>query len=290
MWGKKSSAKARKRVDLFTRQARTPGGAQPSRLGERRRKTRRIVLYLIGVAILVCIGFAVWGMWQPGFRIHTIEFSGGDDSLRPIVQETLRGTYLGMLPRDSMFLLPEHAIRSRLLATDAKIAAVSITRVGFDTLSIKLVLRSPLARWCGLAPTPDVEEYCYTFDSSGYIFAAAGSSTPVAIPLKLYAPLKDGTQEPLRARIPVIADSPATLDFASELKTLGSSVARIVVHGDEVSDFLESGTRVTYVLGQEQEAFTALTSARSNFNLADGSIDYIDLRFEGKVYVKKKAE
>ena len=290
MWGKKSSAAPRKRTDPFGSRGSVPGSVAPSRLADRRRKSRRIFVYLIGIAIVLFAGFSIWGMWQPEFRIHTIQIFGGDDSLRPIVQQAISGTYFGIVPRDSMFVLPEHAIRERLLATDAKVAAVSIARVGFDTLSIKLVLRSPLARWCGISPTPGVEEYCYVFDSSGNIFGAAGSSTPVALPLKLYAPLAKDVQEPLRASIPVIASSPATLDFSSELKTLGAAVSSIVVRGDEVDDLLVSGTRITYVLGQEQDAFAALMSAKSNFNLSDGSVDYIDLRFEGKVYLKKKEE
>ncbi|MDO8566972.1 MAG: hypothetical protein Q7R58_02365, partial [bacterium] len=62
----------------------------------------------------------------------------------------------------------------------------------------------------------------------------------------------------------------------------------IVIHDGEVDNNLASGTRITYVLGREQDAFTALVSARENFNLADGSVDYVDLRFDGKVYLKKK--
>ncbi|MDP1759930.1 MAG: hypothetical protein Q8L01_00440, partial [Candidatus Woesebacteria bacterium] len=67
------------------------------------------------------------------------------------------------------------------------------------------------------------------------------------------------------------------------------SVTRVILRGDEVDDMLASGTRVTYVLGNEQNAFTSLVSARENLNLADGSIDYVDLRFDGKAYLKKKA-
>jgi hypothetical protein len=43
-----------------------------------------------------------------------------------------------------------------------------------------------------------------------------------------------------------------------------------------------------YVLGSEQEAFTALVSAKDSLSLSDGSVDYVDLRFSGKVYVKRK--
>ena len=77
-------------------------------------------------------------------------------------------------------------------------------------------------------------------------------------------------------------------DFARELATLGSPTTRIAIHDGEVNDYLASGTRVTYVLGHEQDAFTALVSARENLNLSDGSLEYVDLRFDGKVYVKRK--
>lgn len=276
----------RKRTDLFGRQAK-PRAVVPSRLALRRRKGRKIFIYILGTVVLAFFGFSIWLMWQPDLRVHTIQLFGGDDSLRSVAAAAMQETYLGIVPRDSIFFIPEHAIRERLLAADSKVAAVSVSRVGFDGISIKLIMRDSLARWCGLSPTPDVEEYCYVFDSSGYIFAAAGSSTPTAISLSLYAPLADDTLEPLRATIPVIAQSPGTLDFANEVKMLGSPVKSVVVRGDEVDDYLQSGTRITYVLGHEQDAYTALTSAQSNFNLADGSVDYIDLRFDGKVYIKK---
>jgi len=81
---------------------------------------------------------------------------------------------------------------------------------------------------------------------------------------------------------------PSAFNFARQLSSFGSPVSSIVFRADEVDEYLASGTRVTYLLGDEQNAFTALASARDNFNLADGSIQYVDLRFGGKVYVKKK--
>ena len=62
----------------------------------------------------------------------------------------------------------------------------------------------------------------------------------------------------------------------------------IVLRGDEVNDYLESGTRVTYVLGNEENAFTALASSKDTLNFSDGSLEYVDLRFDGKVYLKRK--
>ena len=94
--------------------------------------------------------------------------------------------------------------------------------------------------------------------------------------------------EPLRATIADANALPAAFDLARQIGTFGSRVSDIVIRGDEADDLLASGTRVTYVLGTEQDAFTALTSAKSNLNLADGSLEYVDLRFPGKVYLKKK--
>ncbi|MFZ2500984.1 MAG: hypothetical protein WAW90_03320, partial [Minisyncoccia bacterium] len=83
---------------------------------------------------------------------------------------------------------------------------------------------------------------------------------------------------------------PSAFDFARQLTTLGSPASRVAFHDGEVDDYLVSGTRITYVLGNEQNAFTALVSAHKNFNLADGSIEYVDLRFDGKVYLKRKGD
>ena len=163
-------------------------------------------------------------------------------------------------------------------------------------MRIKVDGRVAVARWCGLAPTLGVEEYCYTFDANGLIFAptsevgapteSVGAATINTF--KLYAPLVGETLEPLRATIASSELLPTTFDFARQLASLGSPVSSIVIHDGEVDMYLASGTRVTYVLGDGQNAYTALVSARSNINLIDGSLDYVDLRFGGKVYTKRR--
>jgi hypothetical protein len=126
------------------------------------------------------------------------------------------------------------------------------------------------------------------FDANGLIFAAAEQAAAPINSFALYAPLASETEEPLRATIAHAENLPAVFDFARQLDTFGSPVTHIVFRGDEVDMFAKSGTRVTYVLGNEQSAFTALVSARGNLDLASGSIDYVDLRFGGKMYIKRK--
>lgn len=265
------------------------------RLAARRRLRRRRILGALGVLFaLLCAGI-VYELNQSAVRISHVTVYGADQSLADIANANMQGKYFGIIPRDSTFFYPGSSIRAGIIAAHPDIAAVSIFHNGLTGLSVKVDERVPIARWCGLAPTPGVEEYCYVFDANGLVFAAAATTTETVNNFTLYAPLDSarggplvgGTQEPLLA---VIADAdklPAAFDFARRLATFGSPVTEVILRGDEVDDILESGTRITYVLGNEENAFTALTSARDSFDLADGSLNYVDLRFSGKMYLKK---
>lgn len=257
------------------------------RLTERRRNRRRRAVIAFCILVLILLGTGVWGLGQNAVRISRIEILGTDQSLASYATSAMQGNYLGIVPRNSIFFFPEERIRADILASNNNIAAVSILRNGFTSVSIKVDYRVPIARWCGLSPTAGVDEYCYVFDSSGVIFSAVSTTTQTINKFKLYTSLVDETLEPLRSTVVNAEKLPAIFDFARQLSTIGSPVASVVIHNDEVDNTLTSGTRVTYVLGRERDAFTALVSAGNNINLSDGSVDYVDLRFEGKVYVKR---
>lgn len=273
MWGRISSA-----------------GRGNDRFTARRRLRRRRTFILSCVVLVLLAGGAVYGLRQSSVRISHVQIFGADRSLADVAVAAMQGNYFGSIPRDSTFFFPASRIRADIIALRPDIAAVSIFRSGLTGLTIRISDRVPIARWCGLAPTPDVDEYCYVFDAGGFIFAPYATSTQTIHSAKLYAPLVGDVLEPLRATIARADTLPPTFDVARQLVTFGSPVSSIVIRGDEVDDLLESGTRITYVLGNEEHAYTALTSARKNMDLTDGSVEYVDLRFEGKVYVKKKGE
>jgi cell division septal protein FtsQ len=278
---------------MSVRLSSAPRGSD--RLAARRRtRRRRAVIALSILFVLLCAGL-VYGLQQSPVRISNIVVYGAEtfptsrqESFLAIASSTIQGEYFGLIPRDSIFFFPGSRIRADIISAHPGIAAVSIFRNGLTGISIKLNERVPIARWCGLAPTPGVDEYCYVFDANGFVFAAAATSTETVNSFALYAPLVGDTEEPLRATISRADQLPAVFDFARELAIFGSPVVRVVIRNDEVDDYLKSGTRVTFVLGNEENAFTALVSARDNLNLVDGSLDYVDLRFDRKMYIKRK--
>jgi hypothetical protein len=219
---------------------------------------------------------------------------GTDQSLASIAKTGLLGSYFGVIPHDSTFFLYESGVRSHLMSAYSDIAAISIFRNGVTGLSIRVDMRTPIARWCGTSldatssPRSNLGTDCYVFDASGFIFTSASTSTQTVNKFTVYAPLEGTTSGPLRTTIAQVEKLPAAFDLARQLGTFGSPVFSIVFRDDEVDMYLESNTRVTYVLGNEQHAFTALTSARANLNVSDGSLIYVDLRFDGKVYLKRK--
>lgn len=285
---------------MLERVLSAPRGSE--RLAERRRVRRRRGLIAFCVLLVILFGALIWGLWQNSVRISRVDIYGADASFAAYAKEAMRGSYLGIIPRNSTFFFPESSIRANILADHLDIAAVSIFRNGLTGISIKTNERAPIARWCGVSSNATrfdlnasstrsnlvAPENCYVFDASGYIYAAAASTTQTINSFTLYAPLASDVSEPIHAIIARAEKLPHAFDLARQLDTLGSPVAQVVIRGDEVDDFLKSGTRITYVLGHENDAFTALVSARDNLNLADGSIDYVDLRFDGKVYLKKK--
>ena len=263
-----------------------------------RRKRARVRLSLLASVLgVVLVGTGIWLFWQPYLRVSKVVVYGADQaSYEPFATHALAGTWLGIIPRDSILVVPAHAIRTAILAAHPEVAAVSVFRASLTSLAITVHERVAIARWCGLAPAADVSAYCYLFDGNGYIYAAdqsteLGSSTPRALTLNsfdLYAPLVASSSDPLGRTLAHADQLPSVFSFARALDPLGSHVAQVVIRGDEVDDLLASGTRITYILGQEQQAFAALSASKSDLDLASGSIDYIDLRFPGEVYVKRK--
>ncbi len=273
------------------------------RLAARRRRSRRRALIALCILALLSLGAVIYGLWQPAVRISHIEVLGADTSLETIPRDALQGSYLGIIPRDSIFFFPASRIRAGILATHTNIAAISISRIGFSGISIKIDNRVPIARWCGSA-VPTESGDCYLFDASGFLYATATEafflkeerSPAVALsnpdntvtPFVLLSSLQTDIVSPIGATLKDTNQLPAVFDFAREIGLSGPSINTIVIRGDEVDFFLVSGgPRITYLLGDEQNAFTALVSAKAQLNLSDPTLQYVDVRFPGKLYLKR---
>lgn len=288
----------RKRSAPRSRPAPRPSRMRPSTLAARRREEKKRWLGIYFVLFLVLVGAVIYMFWRPEIRIQ--EVVSEDASLAAIAKGEIEGTYFKVLPRDSIFFYPERDIRAAILDEHPEISALSISRQGLQEISIKTVSRSVAFWWCGTPENASATNFsCYEADAEGLIFRPAivsenASSTPSGSTLRIYANLIDATSTPsypLKARMESLESIPDVLRFVKSMKTLNVSPVSVAIRGDEADLFVPSsgrGTRITYVLGREESAAELAAAVFPNLNLTDGSIEYVDLRFSGKAYIKRR--
>lgn len=276
-----------------------PAAAERGRsLKDRRRAARRRLLVLFGVLLLILVGALIYIAWRPELRIKSVAIQSSDaEALDPLVKGTLIGTYMSVLPRNSIFFFSKERIRNAILDAHPEISAVSVSRTGFDSIGVKTIERASAFDWCGT--TPDATAPCYESDAEGFIFApiivdasASGTTTP-SKDLRIYAPLVEASstnETPIRSHVADASAIPDVLRFERAMVALGANVESVELRGDEADIDLRSGTRITYVLGHEEAAAELAATAFPQLNLNDGSILYVDLRFDGKVYLKRVGE
>jgi hypothetical protein len=111
--------------------------------------------------------------------------------------------------------------------------------------------------------------------------------------LRIFAPLDREVGEgisPVGARIVNHDAIPDALRFVKAIRGLNVPVSSLALRGDEADLWLSGPTRITYVLGTEEMAAQLAASVVPTLDFTNASVEYLDLRFSGKAYVKRYGE
>ncbi|HEY0979314.1 MAG TPA: cell division protein FtsQ/DivIB [Candidatus Paceibacterota bacterium] len=260
-------------------------------LKKRRKKAKKALAIVLLITVALLLALMTYLAWLPALRVSAVSADGPHAAeVEQIARQALYGTHAYVLPRNSLFFIPERDIRARVLEAFPDIEAVSIRPQGLTALSVSVVPRAEAYIWCGTArETP--EESCYSANAAGLIFAPLSPETAsTSEALRVYAPI-EGQQDasPVRAHIARGENIPEALRFVKAMQELGADVTALAFRGDEGDVYTVAGTRITYVLGREQEAAGIAASVFPQLSLNDGSVAYVDLRFSGKAYFKRAA-
>lgn len=286
------------------RRTRVPQGKDREPLKDRRKRARRTARTFLTVFSLLVVIAAIAALWLPAVRIQTVHASGPNDAeVQSVAENTLKGTYYFIIPRDSIFFFPEKDIRHAVLTQYPSIAAVSIFRTSFESIALASISREASFLWCGATPNtagPALVDLnasttsatllpsCYDTDSLGYVFAEAHPSGSDSF--RIYDDVDVSNGSPLGSRIKNASALPNALQFVKVIKSLGVAVTSLALRSDEADLYTQGGTKITYVLGKEDAAAKLAEAAFPTMSLNDGSLEYVDLRFTDKVYFKKKGE
>lgn len=286
-----------------------PSKRESLRARRRKQRTRFGLFLLVFFGILLAGAVAL--LWQPMFRIQSVEVEGPHtEEVGTAALAALQGTYFYVLPRNSIFIYPEIEVRERILEKYPDIVAVSVSRESFTSLRLKGVPRTSAFVWCGQSAA--APESCYEADAEGFVYGPLPTpdaglaintlakqtvpeepAAPSTSQLLIYAPLGQETQDdgtPIRAHVIGASRIPDALRFVKAMSLMNVSIVSVEIRGDEADLYTPQGTRITYILGNEEQAAALAASSFPTLNVPSGSLVYVDLRFDGKVYIKRRGE
>lgn len=286
------------------RPASRPGGGN---LRDRRKKARKKGLIILSILFVVVLAVLIYILWLPALRIQQVQATGPNaEAVAVTAQSSIAGRYALVLPRDSIFFFPKDAMREAVIAAHPEVSALSISRSSFNSLTLTGTSRASSFIWCGTnIDTPVPDGTCFEADAEGLIFRPAtvstttvvlstGSSTPASAgDLRIFSalvPERAEGESPVGAKVSRAESIPDALRFVKAVRGLGLPVSSLSLRDDEADLWLSGPTRITYVLGHEEEAAQLAASVIPTLDFNDGTIQYLDLRFRGKAYVKRFGE
>jgi len=267
----------------------------------KKRQKQRVLLRITVLLIIIggILGTLIWGANHESLLVVDVTVSGTEvtnpELVKKSVAEVLEGNYFYFFPKANSLIYPREEIAKKLLKDFARFSDITIHFVNFNTIRVNVVERTPYGLWCGEASESTAEQECYFIDNTGYVFAKAprffGSVYFIAFgPLHAFENV--AATSPLRGVL--LADGVFEKMVLLRDKLAGEKIETtyIVVHerGD-IDIYMETGGRL--ILSGKQDFdntfanfIIALDAKRLAEDFDMSAIEYVDLRFDDRIYFK----
>lgn len=250
---------------------------------ERRRKFNLVVYGIIVVVLLISPVFILRSSKQLVSQIDVVSGTTSGVALKSLVERDISGSYFGLFPKRSAFLVPKETIVADVLKAFPQLASATVSRNGLNALKLETVERTPSALYCS--------DKCYFVDETGFIFDEAPSFTPGVYSVFRSNPVLDN---PVGQTL-LTAEELKTLEsFYTNLPRLSITPLYIQLSSTEVRIYVDGGAYLVWNRDQAPtDVFSNLETVLANkvIKLADlSTLEYIDLRFGEKVFYRFKNE
>lgn len=274
---------------------------------ERLRRKRNYALKnaaLIVFALVLFMGTLVWILSDERVRISRVDVTGNvviqDHEIEARVKEVLRGKYLFLFPKDSIFLYPHTALYEAIQNDFKRIVSLTVERAGFSALAIKIAEREPHALWCGDEYRANEERACYFMDSDGYIFTEAPQFTG-SVYFEFYGPRSTATStevspSPVGTNYKTPEEFHKIVAFKDNIARLGIPAGRMLslpfgdyeLRMDDGGKIYWNVARDPLDLASDFEAAYRTEIGDPRDGLLRDKIEYIDTRFANKIFFKRR--
>jgi cell division septal protein FtsQ len=118
-----------------------------SRIRTRRRRRRVLLAALVVFLLCLLSGGSVYFAQTPYLRIARIDISGAQTlsstTVAALAAQELSGSYLGLFPRDNIFLYPKGAIARDIIAALPVVKEVRVGAKNFTAITVTVTERTP---------------------------------------------------------------------------------------------------------------------------------------------------
>jgi hypothetical protein len=264
---------------------------QTHKADKRRQKVRRAILW-ITIPLIVFVVSSIVVLLLPQLQVTSVSVFGNElvseDDVLSIARTVLREHVLAIFPRSNIFLFSSAVLSERIRAELPLIATADITRSFGRDINITVSERETWGVYCVAT-----ERDCFYIATDGILIASAPQLTGSVI-FRVVDMRMNGTQS--------TGDRAIEKDRAARTQQVAVWLwdrygleLREVVLGREFEDRTELYTNEGwYILIDEQ---TDITHALENTELVLEQripdrleLEYLDIRFEGKVFYKNKGD
>lgn len=273
---------------------------RPAPLRTRRRKARALVA--LGILILLAgMAYALsWASYLPQVSIGSISVVGAKDVseelIRRHVEAVLDDGSRHVLSRSNIFFYPREVIEGAIEGFFPRIKSAHTSRSSFlsTTLTVAVEERQLFAKWClsNQSTSTSLSARCYSMDEGGFMFAEIENATAQQSHSSHYVFHGGVDSENPIGGIFAPGHLPGLLSLLELLGQAGFEAEGATIDGEQdLRVPFKEGFTVKASFGQDASTLTKnleLVLSSDALRNKEADIEYIDLRFENRVYYKLK--
>lgn len=278
-----------------------------SRLRRRKRKIFFRKSSLLLALFVIVVGGLIFLSWRPFLQIKEVSVAGinvlPENELLNEVEDVLGGRYLLVFPKRNIFLAPQRALEKNLKITYPRIETIDIDIDTKRKLNIVLTEREGQYLWCdGVSVSAEQEQSdCYYMDDRGKIFDKAPYFSAGNIYFSFYGNISDDIEDQiLGERYLSMEEFMKLTSFIDSLDKMDIKSFACKEEGDDFILYLgtKKSSNMPYMswrrdidmahLKSNVDSAFATEPFKTRYKDDFASLEYIDLRFENKVYYKFK--
>ena len=263
---------------------------------KRRNSTKILWKIFVGGSTALVAGVLFFTIWHvtrlPSFTIAKTNVEGleslAEVEIKKKVDESLSGTYWGVIPKRFLYLYPAESLSAVLLTIDRVSNATVHTEQ--NALVVSISEHRPTALWCKAGTKGAPADGCFYTNDKGIAYELAPLLIGGTMPrfyIEGKEPKKDEVMLP-----PVLLKELTALSKSLE-RMFDLKVQDFTIH--EVNDVtlsLSTGAEIKIdTLDSIEQIFSNISSilnAKEFEDLKTGEFEYIDLRFGNKIFVEKE--